>query len=520
MVAKTASPFIVPTLVGSLILAGSVLAFFQITEYREDLRQSSKDEYAKIIENMVDRREGRIDTVGSAILAFYSNSGHVTQHEFDSFADMILGSNSEILNIFVLENGTISRSYPLDKYVGNDFDIAFPEYPTQIDGISAMTGRYALDADTLVVVAVPFGFFVPEGAIPGNSYKITLLSPVDDHASLYQMEKDGDEMRTTVQFSDAELSDSVIIERQTNLFGHKLGKEYDLRYILWVDSFSETAYEHFVMLSVGAAMSFVIPVLLVRTNLLRQQLQAKSAMLEMANEDLKDTEKSKDEFVTMIVHDLKNPLVPIRAYSEILLSGKLGQLNGEQVKRLQSIKTGAETLQKMFRDLLDANKLELGKLALDIGDHSLSDIAKSTISELEPEFRKKGVRIEANLADMRCMCDAMRIGQVLNNLLLNSLDFVKEGTGVVEVRLASNGQSAVMSVRDNGAGIPQDKIGNLFAKFYQVHKDKNRKYGGSGLGLSVCKGIVEEHGGRIWAESGGEGTGTTVFVELPLKRPE
>lgn len=296
----------------------------------------------------------------------------------------------------------------------------------------------------------------------------------------------------------------------------ELKKYYDLRYVLWDASFEAQSYEQTIILVAGVVLSFVIPALLVRTNLLRARLQEKSEALERANEELKKVEKSKDEFVTMIVHDLKNPLLPIKAYSEILLSQKMGHLNEEQAKRLRSISASAITLQKMIQDLLDANKLELGKLRLDIQEGSLSELARRTVSELEPEFRKKGVAVSLELQDVSCRFDSMRMGQVFQNILLNALDFVPDKTGKIHISLKSEGGNAVITIADNGIGIPKDKIDGLFAKFYQVSTDKNRRYGGSGLGLSVCKGIVEGHGGMIRAESDGEGKGTIMHIMIPL----
>lgn len=103
--------------------------------------------------------------------------------------------------------------------------------------------------------------------------------------------------------------------------------------------------------------------------------------------------------------------------------------------------------------------------------------------------------------------------------MLNAIDFVNEGTGKIAVSLKKDAKVAHILVKDNGVGIAKDKIGSVFVKFYQIQPGKQRKYGGTGLGLSVCKGIVENHNGRIWAESEGEGGGTEIHIEIPLKQP-
>ncbi len=514
--AKKSSPFIIPALVGAFILAGSLIVFFQLSSYQAQIIESNKDDYIKVIENTISRREGRVHTISSGIIGLYGSSEHVSSVEFDGFAQTILGSNSEILNLFVLDGSTIVESYPIKEYVGHDFDSLFPDYPTVVAGQKAMTAEFAINETASLVIAVPFGYFIPEGTIISEQYKLVLLSPIDDNAVLYSVARSGGASESVVEFLQKEKDNAITVEYKTNLFGHKLKKYYDLRYVLWDASFEAQSYEQTIILVAGVVLSFVIPVLLVRTNLLRASLQEKSEALERANEELKKVEKSKDEFVTMIVHDLKNPLLPIKAYSEILLSQKMGQLNEEQAKRLRSISASAITLQKMIQDLLDANKLNLGKLKLDIQEGSLSELARRTVSELEPEFRKKGVAVSLELQDISCRFDSMRMGQVFQNILLNALDFVPDKTGKIHISLKSEGGNAVITIADNGIGIPKDKIDGLFAKFYQVSTDKNRRYGGSGLGLSVCKGIVEGHGGMIWAESDGEGKGTTMHIMIPL----
>ncbi|TSA16451.1 MAG: ATP-binding protein, partial [Nitrosopumilales archaeon] len=113
------------------------------------------------------------------------------------------------------------------------------------------------------------------------------------------------------------------------------------------------------------------------------------------------------------------------------------------------------------------------------------------------------------------VCDRCRIEQVLANLIANSLDFVPKQTGRIHLSLISDNGHAKIIVKDNGIGIIKESIGKIFVKFYQVDTTSTRQHGGTGLGLVVCKGIVENHGGKIWAESDGEGKGTTIHIKLP-----
>lgn len=517
MVSQSTSIFAIPILIGVMILVVSIAVYQQLNEYEHEIVESNKERIERNIENVITRREGRIQTISASIIAFYSSSEFVSSEEFYNFAKIVLGSNSEVLNLFVLEGDRIIHSHPIHAYVGSDFDETFPTYPTEIDGTKAMTAVFAIDSDLSLVVAIPFDYFVQSDAIVSNNYKLVLLSPVDNNVRLYEIEKKQDTVNHHVSFTDREKENTIRIEKQTGLFGYKIQKHYDLEYVFWDDSFEQQSTLPLLLLIPSVALSVIIPILLIRTNVLKDQLLEKSESLQKANLDLVNAERSKDEFVTMIVHDLKNPLVPMQAYVDILLTQKLGSLNDAQKDRLNSIKTSILTLQKMIHDLLDANKMELGKLTLEFQKYDLAEIIRNSIEKLEHEIRKKGVEISTSLqSGVICECDRIRIEQVLTNLLLNAIDFVPENSGRIEVILTSDTTTASITVKDNGIGIPKDKIDNLFVKFYQINSNRDRKYGGSGLGLSVCRGIVEGHRGKIWAESDGDGKGSVFFVNLPI----
>ena len=220
----------------------------------------------------------------------------------------------------------------------------------------------------------------------------------------------------------------------------------------------------------------------------------------------------------MIVHDLKNPLVPITSLADILLSNALGGLNPKQIDRIKMIKLNAVYLQNLIQDLLDSQKAELGKLRLNLSENNLSEIIQNSISKLMPEFDIKEITIETSIANnVQCVCDKTRIEQVLSNLLFNSLDFVSEKIGKISISLESNNHTAKITIKDNGMGIQKDQLDKLFVKFYQIQHNMTRKYGGTGLGLAVSNDIIVLHGGKIWVESEGLGMGSTFFIELPLK---
>ena len=231
--------------------------------------------------------------------------------------------------------------------------------------------------------------------------------------------------------------------------------------------------------------------------------------------EAKETDIAKDEFLSMITHELKTPLVPIQGYVDILLGEHLGELNEKQKERLKIIKTSADALLRIISDLLDAQKLELGKLVVKKDNRNIKDTIQMAIESLQPRATDNKITIKNHLdKEILVPHDPERIRQVITNLLKNGLDVVKSNTGVIEVFVEDSVSQVKIIVNDNGPGIPVEKQKDLFKKFYQVDTSLTREVGGSGLGLAICKGLVEEHGGSIFVEST-PGVGSSFSFTLP-----
>jgi len=240
-----------------------------------------------------------------------------------------------------------------------------------------------------------------------------------------------------------------------------------------------------------------------------------SDTIKQKTEEAKATDIAKDEFLSMITHELKTPLVPIQGYVDILLGEHLGTLTEKQKERLKIIKTSSESLLRIISDLLDAQKLELGKLVVKKENHDIKDTIDRAIESLQPRALENKVTIKQHLnKEIIIPHDPERIRQVLTNLVKNSLDVVEPNSGLIEIFVEDSTKEVKISVKDNGPGIPIDKQENLFKKFYQVDTSLTREVGGSGLGLAICKGLIEEHGGTILAESK-PGIGSTFTFTLP-----
>lgn len=242
-----------------------------------------------------------------------------------------------------------------------------------------------------------------------------------------------------------------------------------------------------------------------------------SEQLSAALNELQNTGRLKNEFLAMVSHELKTPLVPIIGYCDILSTEKIGPLNDEQKKRIRILRDCSLKLRRLINDILDLQKIELGQLNLKKNSHSMKDIIRDTIEEFIPAFEEKHITVKLDEhGDVMCMCDKDRIQQVLSNLIRNSIDFCPENTGKIIIHLSSDEKNINITVEDNGHGIPGEKIGKLFVKFYQIDTSSTRSHGGTGLGLSICKGIIENHCGRIWAESE-LGSWTKIHLTIPIQ---
>ncbi|MDE1727668.1 MAG: HAMP domain-containing histidine kinase [Thaumarchaeota archaeon] len=248
---------------------------------------------------------------------------------------------------------------------------------------------------------------------------------------------------------------------------------------------------------------------------LAETFNSMSLTIQKKEEEAKKIEIAKDEFLAMVTHELKTPLVPIQGYSDILLGEHLGSLNATQKERLKIIRSSATTLLELISDLLDAQKLDLGQLRIKKEKNNLKESVEKAILGMQPQATIDDISLTyAPRKDIYAYYDDDRIKQVLTNLIKNSLKATSPKTGVVEIQLDEKESEVVVSVKDNGKGIPPAANDKIFKKFYQTDTTSTREKGGSGLGLSICKGIVEAHGGTIWMQSTSS-KGTTFSFTIP-----
>lgn len=514
---RTLTVYVVPFIIGISIISATVFTYYQLTTSQNQIIDDSKTNLAQAIENMIERRESRIETLGSALIAFYEGSQAVEKDEFVTFNTRILEKNQEILNVFVLKNNYVIQSYPHEEFLNRDFDETFQTFPIQIDGRKALAAEFFMLNDMSVIIAAPFDYFVTERDIFHDNYKLILTSSSANDVLLHEIERrSGSEFRNGVTLSPEEINDSITIQRSTNLYGHTLKQNYDLKYTIWDNSFVHRTGTAEILIFIGFVMAIVIPLLLIRSSRLRNTLQLKSVELEKTNQKLMQVEKAKEEFSAMVTHELKTPLVPIMGYCKMLKkSPMLGNLNSEQQEAVEAIERNAKQLERLIGDILDTRKLDMDKMKFDIEEFSVKEFLSNLDSSYNKTMSDKGIKfmINSKIQDAIIKSDKTRLQQVFDNLISNSAKFTPKQGGLIEIGVDKKNGQIIFYVNDNGIGIPKEKQGTLFQKFYQVDTSDRRSAGGTGLGLAISKGIVEKLGGKIWVESDGK-TGTIFYMEF------
>ncbi|TLX89308.1 MAG: PAS domain-containing sensor histidine kinase, partial [Thaumarchaeota archaeon] len=253
----------------------------------------------------------------------------------------------------------------------------------------------------------------------------------------------------------------------------------------------------------------------------------KEALMELQFAELKKLDKLKGEFASMITHELKSPLTPIMGRCDMLKTpGLLGNLNALQLDSVNKIHKNARRLERLIRDVLEAQKLEMGRVKFNKNKIDVTEFMTVDVTEFMTEIHrdylplmkeKQIYSINSTEEKLILISDENRIRQVFDNLVLNSADFTPAKQGKIEIGARSEDSKIVFYVKDNGAGIPKEMQPIMFKKFYQADTSLTRKHAGTGLGLVVCKGIIEGLGGKIWFESQ-PGIGTSFFFTIPKEQ--
>jgi two-component system, chemotaxis family, CheB/CheR fusion protein len=234
---------------------------------------------------------------------------------------------------------------------------------------------------------------------------------------------------------------------------------------------------------------------------------------QLARQEAEIANHAKDDFLSNLSHELRNPLTAIIGWAQLLRAHQLEQTKID--RGLEVIYRSAKAQSQLIEDMLDLSRIASGKLHLDLQQLDLVSVVNMAIESVQLAATVKGIQIGANLTPVTILGDTDRLGQVLWNLLTNAIKFTPTG-GRVDVTLATVGTYAEICVSDTGQGIGAELLPHIFDRFRQGDSSSSKSTQGLGLGLSIVQTIVELHGGIVEAESGGEGLGTKVVIRLPL----
>lgn len=233
-------------------------------------------------------------------------------------------------------------------------------------------------------------------------------------------------------------------------------------------------------------------------------------------ERLKELDRFKSLFINTAAHELHTPLTPLRLNVYALKEGHRGALTDAQRDTIEVLDRNVERLSHLVDDVLNVARLQANTMTIQKEQTPLHDIVAQAVESFAEPARAAGIDLRTRLeTDLIASADARRLSQVLYNLLDNAIKFTPAG-GTIHIEAVREAGAALIRVRDTGTGIDPAEIGNLFRPFSQAHSHMERTRAGSGLGLYICKGIVDLHGGRIECKSDGIGKGTELLVRVPL----
>ena len=242
-----------------------------------------------------------------------------------------------------------------------------------------------------------------------------------------------------------------------------------------------------------------------------------NSMADRVQESIRYVSEDRDrsrEFLADVSHELRTPIAALRTFNELLRDGTVKE-PATQREFLDSSRQQIERLDWFATNLLELSKLESGLVALDLRPEDLRLVVEGAVQQAEPVAQRRGIQLVAEVPrrPVRQLHDPLRLAQVLNNLIGNALKFTSRG-GRVEVKLNGTADGAEIRVSDTGVGIDPQELPHIFDRFYRGSRGHQERAGGSGLGLSIVRSIMDMHGGKVSVESA-VGSGTQVVVSLP-----
>jgi PAS domain S-box-containing protein len=253
---------------------------------------------------------------------------------------------------------------------------------------------------------------------------------------------------------------------------------------------------------------------------MEQEIQRKTEQLEAQNRELEKASRAKSDFLARLSHELRTPLNVVMGFAELMLDQVPGEVNEEQRQCLGDILTSSRDLLGLINEVLDLSKVEAGKVELRRRNIALPEVVKSVTSAMMAVLsqRKQSLDVDLDKGLPLLQADEARLRQVLFNLLSNASNFTPDG-GKIRIEASVKDGWCQVSVSDNGIGIKEEDLKQIFEPFYQADSSMTRERRGTGLGLTLVKEIIEMHGGQVWVESK-YGEGSRFIFSLPLVASE
>jgi len=253
----------------------------------------------------------------------------------------------------------------------------------------------------------------------------------------------------------------------------------------------------------------------------KEELQLMSNKLAQANDKLRQMDNTKSEFISIASHQLRTPLTAIKGFISLLLEGSYGKLESKQEEALNKTYTSTERLINLVEDLLNISRMESGRMEFKFAPAKMEDLCQEIIDTFVLRAKEKDLYLNYKKPEMalpELMIDAGKVKEIVSNMVDNALKYTPKGG--VTLRLEQVSDAVRVIVSDTGIGIPATELPYLFNKFSRGKDIGRLNAGGTGLGLYVGKGMIENNGGRIWAESDGGGKGSRFIIELPINQSE
>lgn len=272
-------------------------------------------------------------------------------------------------------------------------------------------------------------------------------------------------------------------------------------------------------------LSVIIGALLIRSVLkevhAKERIKKLAHDLARANEKLKVLDRRKSEFISIATHQIRSPLAAIKGYASLMLEGSFGAIPPKLVEPIERVLHSSTALAYVVNDFLDISRIELNRMKYEYAETDLIEIVENVIADLKSSIDKRGlalVFIKPKDGPYNAVIDAGKVRQVISNLVDNATKYTMQGSITIKIRPA--GEKYHICIADTGIGMSQETISVLFEKFTRAKEASKTNIMGTGLGLYVAKQLIEHHGGRVWAESEGEGKGSEFHIEIPKVAPE